>query len=215
MDVTARPAVGAVWTALTPDVGVPSPVLVTGSHGDYDIEMTLTVQPSSDGLTGQLVCSSLTTRQRDGGPPVTSVGLRALAVAQLVRQAAGQVVGPRRPAGVAAGSWSFAGGASGASRGGPDTLTATANDGAGVTDSAHAALTRGGDPDQVRREGPTDSNLQWVASVYRSALARGDRPTVAVQTALGLPRSTAGDWLRAARDRGYLPPSSGRGKATG
>jgi len=68
---------------------------------------------------------------------------------------------------------------------------------------------------RLRVGGPTDETLAWVARIYRLALLAGDPPTKVVETALALPRSTAGRWVAQARRRGYLGPSDGRGKAGG
>jgi hypothetical protein len=70
-------------------------------------------------------------------------------------------------------------------------------------------------PDGITAGGPTDRALQWVAHVYRYGYAVSFNPTKAVQETLKLPRSTAGRWIAAAREAGYLGPSEGMGKAGG
>lgn len=234
MDVHARPAVGAVMTELMSGVHLPSPTHATATHAGYDVELVITVQPSPDGLTGQPSCSSMTVNQRPGGPPITSVGLRAIAVAHLVRSAVEQVLTtspPTSPPGVITGSGSLvarpatlAGSGDVSIAGVPATATASAPSGS-ASGSWRFTGTASGvsgrvppDPDtaeRIRRQGPTDESLRMVAAIYRHALASDARPTRAVQTALRLPRSTTGDWIRLARQRGFLPPSAGRGKATG
>ena len=68
---------------------------------------------------------------------------------------------------------------------------------------------------RLRENGPTTETLDWVAYLYRLGLLMGEPPTKAVEVRLGIPRSTAGRWVAAARDRGPLGPSEGSGKAGG
>jgi len=68
---------------------------------------------------------------------------------------------------------------------------------------------------RFKQAGPTDEVLWWVAYVYRLALAIGSPPTRLVEKWLELPRSTAGRWVAAARDRGFLGAAEGPGKAGG
>ena len=70
-------------------------------------------------------------------------------------------------------------------------------------------------PNGLREEGPTDRVLQWVAHLYRWAMAIAPNPALEVERALGLSHSTAGRWVRMARQKGYLGPSEGPGKAAG
>lgn len=57
----------------------------------------------------------------------------------------------------------------------------------------------------------TEEHLAGVATVYRQALAEGDRPTRAVQRHYGLhARSTASRWIAEARARGLLGPAQPR-----
>lgn len=53
-------------------------------------------------------------------------------------------------------------------------------------------------------EGPTDANLKAAARVYAVGYAMQIRPTAAVEDALGLKRSTAENWVRRAKDKGYV-----------
>jgi hypothetical protein len=71
------------------------------------------------------------------------------------------------------------------------------------------------EPDDVTVYGPTDRALQWTAHFYRLGYAVAHNPTKLVEQALGLPRSTVGRWIAAAREAGYLGPSEGVGKAGG
>jgi hypothetical protein len=70
-------------------------------------------------------------------------------------------------------------------------------------------------PEDVAAGGPTDRALQWVAHLYRYGYAVSYNPTKAVQELLTIPRSTAGRWIAAAREAGYLGPSGAMGKAGG
>lgn len=63
--------------------------------------------------------------------------------------------------------------------------------------------------------GPTDEALRAVAQIYRMAYICGDHPTKAVEGNLKLARSTAGRWVSLARERGFLGPAEGPGKAGG
>jgi len=67
----------------------------------------------------------------------------------------------------------------------------------------------------VAEDGPTDRALRWTAHFYWYGYAVSCNPTKAVQEFLQLPRSTAGRWIAAAREAGYLGPSEGMGKAGG
>jgi len=53
-------------------------------------------------------------------------------------------------------------------------------------------------------DGPTDDNLKVVMVAYRLAYASGVPPLKHVEESLGLPRSTAGRWVKLARERGFL-----------
>jgi hypothetical protein len=56
--------------------------------------------------------------------------------------------------------------------------------------------------------GPSDEDLWLIATVYQVAYATNESPTKAVMDRLGLPRSTAGRWIRMARKRGLLGPAT-------
>lgn len=64
----------------------------------------------------------------------------------------------------------------------------------------------------------TDGELDRVASIYKQALADGDHPTQAVCMGYHgrkvIPRSTASNWIKLARKRGFLAPAR-QGKAGG
>lgn len=63
-------------------------------------------------------------------------------------------------------------------------------------------------PVDRRRNRVTDVDLEKAAAIYKTAQAQGLPPTVAVQEELSLSRSGASRWIRLARDRGILPPTS-------
>jgi hypothetical protein len=69
--------------------------------------------------------------------------------------------------------------------------------------------------EDVAAGGPTDRALRWIAHLYRYGYAVSYNPTKAVQELLTIPRSTAGRWIAAAREAGYLGPSEAIGKAGG
>jgi hypothetical protein len=53
-------------------------------------------------------------------------------------------------------------------------------------------------------EHPTSRALRWVGHLYRYGWAVSDNPTATVAETLRLPRSTAGRWVRMARQAGHL-----------
>jgi hypothetical protein len=67
----------------------------------------------------------------------------------------------------------------------------------------------------LRVQAGTDRVLQWVAHLYRFAMAISLNPAQQVEIALDLSHSTASRWVRLARQKGYLGPSEGPGKAAG
>jgi hypothetical protein len=54
--------------------------------------------------------------------------------------------------------------------------------------------------------GPTDETLTWVARIYLTAELASDPPAKAVKEAMGIPTSTAGYWIRRAKDKGLMDP---------
>jgi hypothetical protein len=58
--------------------------------------------------------------------------------------------------------------------------------------------------DRLVVAGPTDETLLWVARIYVIAELAGDPPAKAVRESLGIPESTANNWIRRAKDRGIL-----------
>ena len=69
---------------------------------------------------------------------------------------------------------------------------------------------------EARRAGRrkiTDAKLEKAAEVYRAALDAGDRPAAAVADHFAVEQRTAGKYIALARDKGFLGPSLGRGRA--
>ena len=60
--------------------------------------------------------------------------------------------------------------------------------------------------------GLTDEFLQDVAHAYRAAVARGERPNVAMAEQTGYLRRSVEGWVYMARQRGIMPPGS-KGRA--
>jgi hypothetical protein len=133
---------------------------------------------------GRFVCDQLTVKRREGGPPVTTEGLREVPIAALLRLAVeSNVVRVRRSA----------------TRDG-DTSSWE------MTWASPLALSeraKGGG-------GPSDEDLRTVAALYQVAYATGQAPTRLVMNRLELPRSTASRWVRLARERGLLGPATPR-----
>lgn len=62
----------------------------------------------------------------------------------------------------------------------------------------------------LRRQGPTDESLEWVAYFYNLGGVIGLPPARQVEANLDLPRTTASKWIRRARAKGLLgPPKTG------
>jgi hypothetical protein len=69
-----------------------------------------------------------------------------------------------------------------------------------------------GNPNYAR--GDDELHYRNVAVVYWAACRFGRRPTQAVQEEFGVSRATAGRWVKEARDREYLAPTTS-GKPNG
>lgn len=121
----------------------------------------------------------------EDGRPVTTEDLRAVRVANLTSYAARKVM--RRH------DWN------------PETGTAKLGR-AGVYED---------DVEYVQEHGLDDRTLQIVAHTYRLAMITSKPPTKTVEEWLGVSRATAGRWVAAAREKGYLGKSEGPGKAGG
>jgi hypothetical protein len=88
----------------------------------------------------------------------------------------------------------------------------TVSDSVGLSDAATVEPWGRVPPDGVTEHGPTDRALRWVAHFYRWGYAVSYGGTKAVEELLGLSRSTAGRWVKLAREAGYLGPAEGPGK---
>lgn len=60
------------------------------------------------------------------------------------------------------------------------------------------------DRKRLTDDGPTDETLTWVARIYLTAELTSDPPAKAVKEALSIPTSTAGYWIRRAKDKGLM-----------
>jgi hypothetical protein len=69
-------------------------------------------------------------------------------------------------------------------------------------------LLRPGEGARFAGKGPTDSNLLIAAYVYAIAALSGGTPAKAVAEAFAIEQRTASNWVRKARDRGYLDNGS-------
>ena len=146
---------------------------------------------------GRYVCDELTAYRDAGhGVPVTSEALRHVPVEELVTE---QLV--EAEIAVTAALTADA--------------TVTVSDSVGLSDTATVTVEPWGrvPPDGITEHGPTDRALRWVAHFYRWGYAVSYGGTKAVEELLGLPRSTAGRWVKLAREAGYLGPAEGPGRA--
>jgi hypothetical protein len=63
---------------------------------------------------------------------------------------------------------------------------------------------------QLRKQGPTDESLEWVAFYYNLAEVLQLPPAKQVEANLGLPSATASRWIKRAKDKGLIgPPTTG------
>ena len=160
--------------------------VVTELFDYHGMDVTATVTWSEQ--QRQLVVSRLDVRQPKGGASVTAEAIRHIAVHQIVRRSVKVSV--------------LAG------------LTPGSSVELGQERAAFGLISK----EQVGRcrvAGPVPETLEWVALLYRAALAIGDPPTKSVREVFELSSSTAGAWVGAARKQGYLGESEGPGKAGG
>jgi hypothetical protein len=149
----------------------------------YSLEADVVYEQPVGGRMGHFVCDRLTIRRRDDGPPVTTEGIRHIPVTAFLRFAVEcnlLRVGPTERDGHTS-SWKL-------TPIGPIALSERARAGGG----------------------PSDADLQAVADVYQLAYITGGAPAKTVMERLGLPRSTAGRWIKMARERGLLGPAMPR-----
>jgi Family of unknown function (DUF6214) len=131
---------------------------------------------------GRFIVDQLTIKRRSDGPPVTTEGIREIPIAAFLRLAVKSNI----------------------LNVGPTTRDGNKSSWE-LTWASPLALS-----ERTRRTGPTEKDLQTVADVYHVTYATGAAPTKAVMDRLGLPRSTAGRWIRMARERGLLGPATPR-----
>lgn len=115
--------------------------------------------------------------RRDDGPPITSELIRGIPVAMLIRGAVSNLVDLRIAQ--------------------PSPKGTTSHTVGGV-------LLTPDDRVRLVEAGPTDETLLWVARIYVMATLAGDPPAKSVKETLDIPTSTAGYWIRRAKDRGIL-----------
>jgi hypothetical protein len=123
--------------------------------------------------------TSVKVTAQEGSPPVTGTTLRALRVWDLARTAI--------PEGLSQG------------------VRTEQADGSFVTqfnpvygDLSDEEVAR------LRKQGPTDETLGWVAYSYNLAGILGLPPARQVEVDLGVPRTTASKWVRRAKEKGLI-----------
>jgi hypothetical protein len=121
------------------------------------------------------VVQELRLTRRDGGLPITSELIRGVPVYALVRGAVSDAVQLRIP-----GPWG--------------TTALKEGQFAFVNEVRHRLV----------EAGPTDETLLWVARIYIMGELAGEPPAKHVMEAFGVPPSTAGYWIRRAKDRKIL-----------
>ena len=130
---------------------------------------------------GKPTCEALKVARRPGGPPVTGEGIRKLPVAGFLRHTVQDVA--YRVTETGSGTYKL------------EPLERKEMPAARQLYEA----TR-------RRESMSDERLQEAARSYREAERRGAAPAEAVRQAMFVSRSTAARLVRAAREKGLLPP---------
>jgi hypothetical protein len=138
-------------------------------------------------------CNAMRCERASDGPPVTTAGIRRIPVSRLVSESP-QVAAwvPMRDA---------EGGVVG-------------EEVAAVRDFPAIAAAQREVESTRRRWAMNDDHLRAVARVYREAKKRPGptgvpAPTAAVKEHFNVSRPTAGRWVMASRDRGFLPPAQG------
>ena len=123
--------------------------------------------------------TSVKVTAQEGSPPVTGTTLRALRVWDLARAAI--------PAGLSHG------------------VRTEQEDGSFVTqfDPVDSDLSDE-EVARLRKQGPTDETLEWVAYFYNLAGILGLPPAKQVEVSLKVPRTTASKWVRRAKEKGLI-----------
>jgi len=165
--------------------------VVTELWDYHGMDITATVTWSDE--LGHLVVSRLDVRQPEGGEPITAESLRKITVLALARQSISASVDAGLTPSTAGGTYNLIHGWVGPPSG----------------------LIYADQAEECRAAGPVPETLEYVALLYRAALAIGDPPTKTVRVMFGISQSTAGAWVAAARKQGHLGESEGPGKARG
>lgn len=145
--------------------------LVNDPRIPYDATLTIAFQES------RYVCTSLTLRQRKGGQPVTSQGLRAIPVASLIRSIVQGKVWLLHEESLS-----------------PGEITREPGTAADL-------------PSGKRRRRRPGEDVDAAAAVYAVAAVSGQPPTKAVADELQIPLGTARRLVAQARASGYRLPA--------
>jgi hypothetical protein len=139
------------------------------NHNGYDVHISAGITPQF-----RLEVAELTVKRTEGGPAVTSEGIRSIAVQSLVREIIQLQIEEDAYS---------------------DGEYPTKGFG---TLKEEEAL-------RLKKAGPTQETLEWVARIYKIAELLDKPPTVAVEDAFSVSRSTAGAWIGRARAASLLP----------
>jgi len=123
------------------------------------------------------VVQELCITRRVGGAPITSELIRGVAVQGLIRGTVSDALELRVP--------QFS----------PEGTT---------THNVSMVVLPQEERERMVEAGPTDETLLWVARIYVMAELVGDPPAKHVRDSFGVPTSTAGYWIRRAKDRKIL-----------
>lgn len=145
-------------------------------HG-YDVDAVVVVE-QFDPIDIDITVEELTIRCRDDGPPISSEGIRKVAVQSIVNDAVREAVR-----------------ASAFGQAIPEGEEAV---GLGMLLRSEA--------ERLGNAGPTPETIEWVGRIYLLADLVGDAPTKAVEKTFDVSRSTAGAWIGRARAAGHIPP---------
>jgi len=122
--------------------------------------------------------TSVKVTAQEGSPPVTGTTLRALRVWDLARAAI--------PEGLSHG------------------VRTEQADGSFVTQFDPVGDLSDEEVARLRKQGPTDETLGWVAYFYNLAGILGLPPAKQVEVSLRVPRTTASKWVRRAKEKGLI-----------
>jgi hypothetical protein len=188
----------AGWVRIGGQFALPARFLSTVEPTEADLpvcDLAVVVE------NGHPVCEELRLRRRPGGPPVSGTVLRRIPVGDYVTRAVeqlGHAVYKRSPDGPP--TYTF------------DGVEAPVR--AVEFDEQHDMTPIGGMPRTAEYKAAartpreagriSDDTLREVADIYRKAHAERAAPTEAVATEMSISRTSAGRWVRRARERGYL-----------